>query len=71
MCIATQPTPAPVIPAAPQQAPQEQDPAIQSAKAVEKKKQQLAAAGNSTLVTGGQGLLDAPTTTGNKTAYGA
>lgn len=71
MCIMSSPTPSPVIPSAPQQAPQEQDPAVQSARDAERKRKQLAAAGASTLVTGGQGLLDTPNTTGNKTAYGA
>lgn len=57
------------LPEAPQQAPQESDPAVQQSREEARKRRQLASGANNTLVTGAQGLLDQPTT-GLKTATG-
>jgi len=77
MCAFSQPkTPAvaipeaPVAPAQPAAAPQASDPAVQTTREDERKRKQQAAAANSTLVTGGQGLIDTPNT-GLKQAFGA
>lgn len=71
MCgfLAPKAPPPAVLPQEPQQAPQESDPAVQSAREDARKRRQLAAGANNTLVTGGQGLLDQPST-GLKTATG-
>lgn len=82
MCIFSQPkTPAPVaipeVPKAtatevkqPAAAPQEQDVQVQQSRTEERQKRLRAAQSNSTLVTGGGGLVDQPAT-GLKTAFGA
>lgn len=57
------------LPEAPAPAPQEQDPAVQQARNDARKRRQLATGANDTLVTGGQGLIDTPST-GLKTATG-
>lgn len=61
---------APVAPQQPQASPQESDPSVQSSREDERKRRQLQSAANTTLVTGGQGLLDTPNT-GLKSAFGA
>lgn len=80
MCIFSQPkTPAPVaIPEVPKATavkevsatPQEQDVQVQQSRTEERQKRLRAAQSNSTLVTGGGGLVDQPAT-GLKTAFGA
>lgn len=72
MCsfLAPKTPPAAAIPEAPQSvAPQESDPAVQQSREEARKRRQASAGANNTLVTGGQGLTDAPAT-GLKTATG-
>ena len=61
--------PAAALPDAPAAAPQNADPAVQQSREDARKRRQAASGANDTLVTGGQGLLDAPST-GLKTATG-
>lgn len=64
MCVFSSPSvPAPAaIPASPPPAPQASDQAVQQAQDQARQQRTRAAAGNSTLVTGGQGLIDQPAT---------
>ena len=57
------------LPEAPQQAPQQSDPAVQQSRDEARRRRQAASGANDTLVTGGQGLVDQPST-GLKTATG-
>lgn len=61
----------PVAPQAPQAAPQESDPAVMQKRTDERQRRAKASAANSTLVTGGQGLIQPAATTGLKQAFGA
>lgn len=72
MCgfLAPKAPPIQALPDAPPPAPQASDPAVQAAQDAAYKKKKIAAAGNDTLVTGGQGLINSPAATANKTAYG-
>lgn len=77
MCMFSAPKAPPpvVVPDAPppipdvQPSPQAQDPAVQQSRQDERQRRIRAASQNSTLVTGGQGLISQPAT-GLKTAYG-
>jgi hypothetical protein len=73
MCsfLAPKAPPTAAIPEAPQSvAPQESDPAVQQSRMEARRRRQSITGANNTLVTGGQGLTDAPAT-GLKTAMGA
>jgi hypothetical protein len=78
MCSFSKPsTPAPIavpdpepLPAQPAATPQEQDPAVSTARQNERVRRLRASQANQTLVTGGQGLSQSATT-GGKTLLGA